>query len=129
MSQADGDFIEMKDANANKNSYAEMFSPAGNTDLSTYIHTDSHELDLFDSGFHGAKDGAISYMGIRNHMLPLGSHNGGLKNFRKNIRKFSAKIYCYGTDALGCQFSFSSFSSALVSDKAMRTAALATSAL
>ena len=42
-------------------------------------------------------------MGIRNDMLPLGSHNGRFKNLGKNIREFTTKINSNGTDALGCQ--------------------------
>ena len=68
-------------------------------------------------------------MGIRNDMLPLGSHNGGFKNLGKNVREPAAKINSYGTDALSCQLFFQLVLIRLVSDKAMRRAALATSAL
>ena len=106
MSQANGDFIEVKHPYPYENGDAEMFFPAGNTDLAPYVHANGHELHLFDSGFHSAKHRAVTYMGIRNDMLPLGSHNGRFKNLGKNIREFTTKINSNGTDALQACIAF-----------------------
>ena len=92
MGHAYGDFVEVQHAYANENGHTEVFFPTSNTDFATYIHSDGHGLNLFNGRFHSADDRTVTYVGIRNDVLSLGCHDGGLKDFWQNVQELATEI-------------------------------------